>query len=402
MKASARQRASELEQAFALFNDTSRFLAESYRELEQQVALLGAQLAAADAARQREFAARERLAERMQGLLEVLPGGVVVLDDDDRVQDCNAGAHELFDEPLLGQPWAAVGARAFGADSDGGTLRLADGRSLAMSTRRLSDGGHVLLFTDVTEARTLQARLERHERLSAMGEMSARLAHQLRTPLAAAVLYASRLAEGGLNAAIAQRLGEKIQARLHHLERLIADMLAFARGDGADAGAERIEVAALLAAIARAAEPQRGPAARLEFDDRSGGAVLRGQRELLASALTNLAVNGLQAAGAGGCVRIDAERIGGRVRIGIRDDGPGIAPELAERIFEPFFTTRSGGTGLGLAVARAVVAAHGGEIAVQAEPGAGALFVVSLPEADAGRALRGGERAMHNERSPVP
>ncbi|HEX7112563.1 MAG TPA: ATP-binding protein [Mizugakiibacter sp.] len=398
MKASAEQRASELERAFALFNDTSRVLAESYRELEQQAALLRTQLAAADAARERESLARARIAERLHGLLEALPGGVVVLGGDGRVQECNAGARELFGALRPGEPWPAIAARAFGSDIDDGALRLADGRSVALSTRRLPDGGEVLLFTDDSEARALQAKLARHERLSAMGEMSARLAHQLRTPLAAALLYASRLAEGGLNAATAQRLGDKIQARLRHLERLIADMLAFARGDGA--GAERIAVEALLAEIVRAAGPQRAPGARLECTDASGGAALRGQRELLASALGNLAVNALQAAGAGGCVRIAAGRGGGRVRIAIRDDGPGIAAELAERIFEPFFTTRSGGTGLGLAVARAVVTAHGGEIAVHSEPGAGATFTVSLPEADAGRVLSAA--AVANTRTPMP
>lgn len=398
MNASAEQRASELERAFALFNDTSRVLAESYRELEQQVALLRTQLAAADAARERESQARARLAERLHGLLEALPGGVVVLDGDGRVQECNAGARELFGPMSPGEPWPAIAARAVGAGADGGTLRLADGRSLALSTRRLPGGGEVRLFTDVSEARALQAKLERRERLSAMGEMSARLAHQLRTPLAAALLYASRLAEGGLDATTAQRLGDRIQARLRHLERLIADMLAFARGDGA--GAERIAVDALLDEIVRAAEPQRAPGARLECADASGGAALRGQRELLASALTNLVVNALQAAGAGGFVRIEAGRADGRVRIAIRDDGPGIPAELAERIFEPFFTTRSGGTGLGLAVARAVVAAHGGEIAVHGAPGAGATFTVSLPEADAGRALSAA--AVANTRTPMP
>lgn len=398
MNASAEQRASELERAFALFNDTSRVLAESYGELEQQVALLRTQLAAADAARERESLARARLAERLHGLLEALPGGVVVLGSDGRVQECNAGARELFGAMPTGGAWSTIAARAFGGDIDDGALRLADGRSLALSTRRLPDGGEVLLFTDDSEARALQAKLARHERLSAMGEMSARLAHQLRTPLAAALLYASRLAEGGLSAATAQRLGDRIQARLRHLERLIADMLAFARGDSA--GAERIAVEALLAEIVRTAEPQRAPGARLDCANASGGAVLRGQCELLASALTNLAVNALQAAGAGGCVRLEAERVDGRVRIAIRDDGPGIAPELAERIFEPFFTTRSGGNGLGLAVARAVVTAHGGEIAVHSEPGAGATFTVSLPEADAGRALSAA--AVANPRTSMP
>lgn len=378
----------ELSQAFALFNDTSRVLAESYQELERRAADLSRQLAAAHSARLRELAEKERLAERMQALMEALPGGVVVLDAERRVVETNATARALFGQPLLDQMWADVAGRAFGAMGDSGNLKLGDGREFSLSQQALVDGGTVLLLAEVTRARTLQAQLGHYQRLSALGEMSARLAHQLRTPLSAAMLYASRLAEGALAPETAARLGGRTIERLRHLDRLINDMLRYARAEHDDVG-ERVRVSSL---IQRALDNASlgSDAARVAVADCSDNAELVGNAGLLAGALGNLIDNALRVSPSDAAIRLSAHRKGGDVVLAVADDGPGVPIALRERVFEPFFTTRSDGTGLGLAVVRSVVSAHGGNVVVAQTSDAGSVFEIRLPEARSATALPGG------------
>lgn len=385
-------RVQALSQAFALFNDTSRALTDSYHELERRAADLSQQLAAAHSARLQELAAKERLAERMQALIEVLPGGVVVLDAQRRVVEANAAARVIVNDLLPGQDWAQVAARTFGPMAGSGRLQLADGREFALSQQTLADGGLVLLFADVTRTRELQAQLEHYRRLSSMGEMSARLAHQLRTPLSAAVLYASRIAEGDLPATVVARLGTRTMERLRHLERLIDDMLHYARAH--HDGSEPVRVGDLLRRAREGALAKPDPEVSVEFIDGSGDALLNGSSELLSSALGNLIDNALSVSPDGGSVRVHAERIAGEVAIRVADSGPGVPESLRERIFEPFFTTRPDGTGLGLAVVRSVIAAHGGRVGVLPRSQGGAIFEIRLPEAHADAALRSGERAL--------
>jgi len=389
MQPSTDPRVLQLSQAFALFNDTSRALADSYQELERRAADLSQQLAAAHSARLRELAEKERLADRMQALIEALPGGVVVLDGKQRVVQTNAAARALFGQPLLEQTWPDAARRAFASMGDNGSLKLADGREFALSQQQLADAGRVLLLTDVTQARTLQAQLGHQQRLSALGEMSARLAHQLRTPLSAAMLYASRLGEGVLPSDIVTRLAGRICERLRHLDRLINDMLRYARAEH-DGTGERVLASSLMQrALDNSGATQSG-IAQVVVSDGCGDAQLLGNAGLLVAALGNLIDNALRFSPPDALVRVSARRLGGEVIFAVADDGPGVPEPLRERVFEPFFTTRSDGTGLGLAVVRSVICAHGGRVALTATSTRGAVFEIRLPEARAANALPAG------------
>jgi two-component system sensor histidine kinase FlrB len=111
----------------------------------------------------------------------------------------------------------------------------------------------------------------------------------------------------------------------------------------------------------------------------AGGAIIVGGRKPLAGALLNLLENALQVCESGGEVCLGVAVGGKRVRLSVRDTGPGVLPEQQARIFEPFFTTKGQGTGLGLAIALGVARAHGGSIEVLSRPGEGAEFVMELP-----------------------
>jgi two-component system, sensor histidine kinase FlrB len=385
-----RSKLRDLEQAFAAFNATSAQLQDAYRELEQRVVVLSAELAEARSERLAQLAEKERLADRLQRLLEALPGGVVVLDGDGIVREHNPGARELLDEPLLGASWTDVVGRAAARASDT-ELEMRDGRVASVAARALqAEAGHIILLADVTEQRRLQALAHRNARLSQMGEMSARLAHQTRTPLTAAVLYASQLARAGGEPERVQRYAQKILAQLRLLERMVNDMLCFARG--ATAGDEDIDLATLFDDLLQTVAPQLGERRRVRALPVPAGARVRGSREALGGALLNLIDNALLHAGEAADVVLEARPDAGGIVLWVHDNGPGVPEPLRERIFEPFFTTRPNGTGLGLAVVQSVARAHGGSARTEPRAGGGASFGIHLPRG-AERMLPSGERS---------
>ncbi|SFD08970.1 two-component system, sensor histidine kinase FlrB [Thiohalospira halophila DSM 15071] len=371
----------ELEAAFQAFNRLSEQLTESYRDLEQQVAALTSELERSRAAHSEELAEKERLAERLERLVRALPAGVVVVGGFGAVEEANPAARELLGEPLEGQPWAAVIARAFDPQGSGYDLRLRDGRLVNLATCPLgNEPGQILLLTDVTADRAQQERDHHQKRLLAMGEMAASLAHQVRTPLSSALLYAGHLRRTDLDEQRRQAAAEKITSRLQRLEKLVNDMLIFARGG--IGGAERLPAGEFLGAVAGGVAGEAEQAG-VELVTETHGleeAELRCNRELLTSAALNLANNAVQSMGEGGRLRLSlVSPDSDYVDLEVADTGPGIDDEVRQRLFEPFFTTRSGGTGLGLAVVQAVARAHHGEVLVESEPGVGSTFRLRLP-----------------------
>lgn len=228
------------------------------------------------------------------------------------------------------------------------------------------------------ETQRLREQAERNARLAAMGEMAAQLAHQLRTPLAAALLYAGNLENPGLPEAGRISIAQKTVGRLKHLERLIQDMLLFARGEVL--GREPFELAELLGELAHTFEPlARSRGVDFALGEAPAGLQVTGNRKALAGALTNLLENALQAvADEGARISLGVTVADDHVAFLIRDNGRGMAPDVVARLFEPFFTTRAEGTGLGLAIARGVARAHGGGIDVASAPGAGTEFVLTV------------------------
>lgn len=374
-----------LEEAFRTFSQLSENLTASYQVLENRVAELTAELAVARGDNAAHGEEKERLASRLQSLLHALPGGVVVLDGAGCVQQCNPAAVALLGEPLLGIAWRNIILRAFAPRSDDGhEISLRDGRLVSIATTPLGvEPGQILLLTEVTETRRLQQRLNHHQRLSAMGEMAASLAHQIRTPLASALLYASHLQRPSLELPERQRIGAKIQSRMRHLEQLVNDMLLFSRG--AAVGSDAVAVAELLSEVRKVFDANLvADGARISINDAAPGAMLQGNRETLVSALLNLVNNALQASGTHGQVQLQAmyvlEQSGiATVDLLVSDNGPGIPADIQARLFEPFFTTRAQGTGLGLAVVQAIAQGHHGVAWFESTPGVGSRFAMRLP-----------------------
>jgi two-component system sensor histidine kinase FlrB len=375
----------ELEQAFTLFSQASAELTNAYQELQQQVERLTSELAVANGELRLQLQEKEALSQRLGLLLEALPAGVLVLDGEGCVAETNPAARIMLGAPLLGEAWEGVAQSRLRPTTTPHEWDLvptdaaASERRVSLVTSSLDAAGRrVVLLHDITEAHRMQQQLERHQRLSAMGEMAAGLAHQLRTPLATALLYTANLVKPGLAESDRMRFAEKSLARLRHLERLIQDMLLFVKGESS--GQDFVPVSSLLAELQQVMEPQMAQHGLLfNVTDRSNGVGVRGSRKALAGALLNLLENAMQACAPGGSVNLLGEEVGGRVLLKVADNGRGIDAALQERLFEPFFTTRTEGTGLGLAIVRGVAQAHGGEVLLTSAPGAGSEFVLTLP-----------------------
>ena len=366
----------ELEKAFSVFNKLSAELQSSYQVLQQRAAALTTELEDARCARERAANEAERTAERLRSLLGTLPAGVIVVDEAGLIQEYNRGAEELLGTGLAGTPWQNV-ARAMLEHplSAGGDWLTRAGRRVSLATSVLpQQSARIILLTDVTETRALQELVSRNQRLSAIGKMAASLAHQIRTPLAGALLYLSQC-RSRRDETQRSTLLEKGIDRLRHLDLLVQDMLVFARGKGPG---ERVRVADLFKAVHDAATAVKPNGAHLVIDGTDTLVELDGNRTALTAALTNLINNAFES-GPNVVVTLKARLHGDRMEFTVKDNGPGIAPSIQSRVFEPFFSTRSAGTGLGLAVVKTVTEAHGGELVLHSTPERGTSIELDLP-----------------------
>ncbi|HBN13534.1 MAG TPA: PAS domain-containing sensor histidine kinase [Pseudohongiella sp.] len=372
--------AQALELAFKAFNELSGELTQTYQALESQVRDLTAELEAANAQRLRELAEKERIAHRLTKLLQLLPGGVLVLNARGQISECNAAALDLLGSPLEGELWVEIIRTRFAPRSDDGhEISLVNGKRVSLLSRSLEEEpGQIILITDQTETRRLQQRLSRHQRLTEMGQMVSSLAHQIRTPLAAAMLYAGHLAHAlpsqaaqagddqPADADRLQRTHDRLMSRLHNMERQVRDMLVFARGEAVlDA---RLSMAQLFDETRVAAEVLlRDSRTRCQWTNEAPDCLLDCNQESLVGAILNLLENAQQNGGAQVQLKVIADHNceAGHLRFFVQDNGPGIDPKVLSQVTEAFYTTRAQGTGLGLAVAQVVARAHGGRFFIE-------------------------------------
>ncbi len=328
-------------------------------------------------------AAERQELHRLQHLLQVLPNGIVVLDQRGYVMQANPVAVAMLGEPLHGQRWLDVINRSFRPRNDDGLeVSLHDGRRVQLAISALEPlAGQLIVLTDLTETRQLQSRLSHLQRLSALGKMMASLAHQIRTPLSGALLYARNLTNQKLSNEARELFTQKLLNRLTDLEQQVNDLLLFARA-GREQQATSLSMQQLLSEVFAAVEPlvlQQQGEVLVELPDPDIRVL--GNHTALAGALSNLVHNALEHAGPGARIHLsaiaDAEQR--QVVLAVDDEGPGVPEHLRHQIFEPFFTTRSNGTGLGLAVVQAVATSHNGLARCLKSSRGGARFELILP-----------------------
>jgi len=321
-------------------------------------------------------------ANYMDQLYSELPSGLIVIDGNGIVEQVNRVAISLLGEPLEGQLWSDIIGRSFAPKNDDGhEVSLKNGRRIQLSISSLEGrAGQLILLTDLTDTRELQEHVAKLKRLSSLGKMVASLAHQIRTPLSAAMLYGANLANKTLTESSRLRFQGKLMNRLHDLETQVNDMLLFARS-GNQKIAEEVSLVTLLEDVRDASESMLIQVdGHLQCRLPEPDLLIMANKNALASAMTNLISNAVEATGKGVQLCITAVRRGeDLVEISVMDNGPGIKKENIARVMEAFYTTKSQGTGLGLAVVRSVAQAHKGTVEVKSEFGKGSCFTLLLP-----------------------
>ncbi len=270
---------------------------------------------------------------------------------------------------------------------------------LAMGLALGAAGGAALSIRAARRAREAQRRASQAERLAEVGAMTGGLAHEIRNPLSTISLNIQLLEESLAERSASEddrdaalRRVRAIRREVERLRDILEDFLRYAGAVHLEP--QRIDLAHILEELADFFHPQAeqaGVRLRLETGEERVRALADPQ--LLKQALLNLLLNAVQAMESAPppsneqdrrarelILRLEpADREAERVRLHVIDTGPGVPPERVEDVFRPYFSTRSGGSGLGLAVTRRIIEAHGGSIALHSEPGKGADFIITLP-----------------------
>ncbi len=263
------------------------------------------------------------------------------------------------------------------------TLERPEGRMwLGYNTALLTDRhgsslGVILSFSDLTEVKRLQEQVELRERLTALGEMSAGIAHELRNPMAVIAGYLALVSKK--SAAPEQKIIKDVVAEINGMNRIIDDLLTFARP--ASLNRVRISIRELVEGCVANVLQAKGNDARTRTVLDLPDIEVSFDEVLMRQALTNLVQNAVEAMPEGGTLTIQGMSTSRELSLTITDTGTGIPRDKLKKIFLPFFTTKDTGVGLGLALVHKIILSHGGRIDVQSSEGRGTTFTVILPTA---------------------
>lgn len=354
---------------------------------------------------------------RAADILMNIRAGILTVDNAGRLLYANPSASEVLGVPLsgmMGTPvleWvraaapsvaeaivAHINERRTSNRSEGVVVRAGREIPLGITTTSVSGdlrqggGATTVILQDISDEKRVETLRLRAERLEAVAELSASLAHEIRNPLASISSAVEQISTRDAASLDDRTLGALIVRESDRLSRLLSEFLDFARVH--EARHERIDLCEIVrgAAALGATHPDRGPDVRISLDLSSEPAMVEGDDDLLHRAIFNLVLNALQVSKAGDVVTIAVRRTppsqlpsglpfhADAFALEVRDEGNGLPAEVADRLFVPFTTTKPGGTGLGLAVVHRAIEAHRGVILVDSGR-SGTRFTVLLPAA---------------------
>ncbi|NOZ87759.1 MAG: PAS domain-containing protein [Deltaproteobacteria bacterium] len=357
----------------------------------------------AEAKRQADETAEKRLKdltkleELHKCIVQSIDSGILALDNQGRITLANPAAFRILKQPsskLIGVELEKV----IEGMSPPGRLQVTpfsntkevilkppgdDERHLEMTVNPLFDtageiAGSLVVVRDLTEIKSMERNLMRSEKLAALGELSASLAHELRNPLASMsgsiqLLKSELKMEGEY-----KKLMEIVVKEADRLDNLVQDFLSFARP--AAPVFQHVDLAGLLSDTVKLVgnDSKFSKKAPLSLSA-PGRLVVRGDPNQLTQVFLNLLYNALEATKQGGEVTIKVETERGKIRVVIEDQGPGLTKENISRAFDPFFTTKESGTGLGLSVVHSIIENHGGGVSIENRLQGGCRVTVELP-----------------------
>lgn len=376
---------------------------------------IAARLQEAGEGRLRLQAELARMQLRAADILENIRAGIITVDDRGRLLYANPAAASLLGLALgdaVGSPVldrirvVSPGVMdALTAHIAGGLvtsrregLLMRDGAPIPLTITTTSVSGDLrqegrattAIFQDITDVKRLETANLRAQRLEAVAELSASLAHEIKNPLASIQSAVEQLSLRPSASRDERTLSALIVRESERLSRLLSEFLDFARVQVVRRDSLDLRHAVQGAATLAGTHPDRGAQAGLVLDLPDGPLLLDGDDDLLHRAFFNLILNAFQASSAQGEVRVRLRALaaseqplglpfnGRAYAIEVRDSGGGIPAEISDRLFEPFATTKPGGSGLGLAMVHRAIEAHHGVILVDSTP-TGTCFTVLLP-----------------------
>ncbi|NOY77843.1 MAG: PAS domain-containing protein [Calditrichaeota bacterium] len=333
-------------------------------------------------------------------ILENMADAVLVTNASGKVTLFNRAAEKLFalsEKTVLGRPIYQLNLpciaelKAF-MDSDlprddkeiacqlNGESRILSARLNRLISEENGTQTIIAIFRDVSRQRLVEERLKRQEKLTAMGELAAGVAHEIRNPLNAIGMIAQRFAREFVpkdDAEDYQKLTRVIISEIRRVNQIIQQFLQFARPPELNRQPASVD-AILRESLSVLNESAKAKGVQIETH-LAASVSLRVDRNQLKQAFLNLIQNALEATPAGGKIWIHSSKKPDGVKISIGDTGAGIPREKLQKIFNLYFTTKPNGTGLGLSMVHQIVSAHNGHIEVQSEEGKGTVFEIILP-----------------------
>lgn len=413
-----------LEQGFAAFTQAAEKLQESHKRLQVRVAELNLELGDKNQELERNLEEREKVKAYLSNIFESLPVGVFVTDLEGVVTSANRAGLDMtraHAEQMVGQTVNEVLGSQLLLRAPDGTLNLRadllgeepytfhppDGEPLKMQvslTPMTGEGrelGYILNAQDVTQLKQLEEQAQRRNRFTAMGEMAANIAHEIRNPLGSIELFASLVKRGLPEEDEKHAMMNHIAAGISNMNHIISNVLEYTKPRPVNL--RRLDLHRLLeemAAFSRYMAEQNGVEISLQLEADSHMA--HGDEDLLRQVFHNMVLNAVQAMTEGGTLTVvsrnrtlsDPKQLARfselprppegaleTVLVGFRDNGSGIPKEVQERIFDPFFTTKARGTGLGLAIVHNITESHHATVEVESRPGKGTEFTFTFPVA---------------------
>lgn len=376
------EQAQALAEAFQAFNRTTQSMEEAYRRLESRVRDLDAELAAKNQA-------LAFTTDYLNSILESISDGVVAIDTNGRITTFNRAATTILGyeaDGIADASFADVFGRAFTEPKEAyplelrasdGTPRLVTERDSPLADKSGRVIGAVKVFQDIGEIEDLRERVRRKDRLAALGEMAATVAHEIRNPLGGIRGFASLLARDLDDSDPKLRLVEKVIQGTKALDKVVNDLLEYTRP---------MELRIRPTDLADLIEPALGflgeDSGRIIIKNEVvGGLRALADADRMRQVILNLLLNAAQSIDGPGRIHITAVPSDTCVELVIADTGCGMTSGELERAFMPFHTTKEKGAGLGLPSAAKIVEGHGGAITAESEPGRGSRFTVRLPKA---------------------
>ncbi len=392
----------KIQDAFDQFETQSSVLKESYDELKKDLARTNRSLNQKNQELSTNIAELKAMSSRLQCILDSLADCVLVIDDNMCIEQCNPAAEALLGisrESILGRSYESI-TNGLG-DVEAVRTVLNTGNSLVDCQRESDEGscggmvalasvvpirsgneetlGVVEVLRDMTQLRMLEKKAYQQERMAALGQMAASVAHEIRNPLGTIEGFARLLHRDLKDSESHSSLAGKIIEGVQNLNYVITNLLTYARPTSLQCN--EFEVSVLLEEVREMLGDSAGrQTVSIHVGEADASRKLYADMRQIRQVVLNLALNAIQACGDGGNVHMSCEYRKKNIVLRINDDGCGMTEAEMESIFDPFYTSKHGGTGLGLSLCHKIVQSHGGEMRVFSEPEKGSTFEVIIPD----------------------